>query len=335
MGVYSMSETEAPRRNDRHFLDFEMPIVELEQKITALQRASEAGQMNLDAEIVRLREKCDTLTREIFRKLTPWQIVALARHGQRPHLRDYIRHLCTEFEELHGDRAFADDAALVGGLARFRGRTVMILGHDKGRSVEQHIACNYGMPKPEGYRKARRLMRLAAHFKLPILSFIDSAGAYPGVDAEERGQHEAIAGNLACMATLPVPIIATIIGEGGSGGALAIALADLVCMQHYAIYSVISPEGCAAILWRDAAKAELAAGRLGLTADALQKHGFIDRIIEEPGGGAHRDPAQAARMLGDAIAEAMDSIRDLDDTARLQARRQRFLAFGTKTAPAG
>ncbi len=319
---------EAPRGSDRHVLDFEKPIVDLQQKIAELQRASREGAVDLESEVERLQEKCKQKTEDVFRKLTPWQVVAMARHGQRPHLRDYIARLFSDFEELHGDRNFADDAAMVGGIARFRGRPVMVLGHEKGRTLEQRLACNYGMPMPEGYRKARRLMELAARFKLPVMTFIDTAGAYPGIDAEQRGQHEAIASCLYCMCELDTPVIATVIGEGGSGGALAIALADRVCMQQYSIYSVISPEGCAAILWRDSAKAVEAAERLGLTANLLLERGFIDRIIEEPAGGAHRNYDAAAGLLGNVLQQELEAMGAIEVEQLKQQRRQRFMEFG-------
>lgn len=324
-----MSEVEVPRQGDRHCLDFEKPIVELRQKIEELQRASKDGAVDLDSEIENLQRKCDQVTKDIFRKLRPAQVVALARHGERPHVRDYVQRVFTDFEELHGDRSFADDAAIVGGIARFRGRPVLVLGHDKGRTLEQRIACNYGMPMPEGYRKARRLMQLAERFKLPVVSLVDTAGAYPGVDAEQRGQHEAIAGNLSCMASLETPIVAIIIGEGGSGGALALALADRVCMQRYAVYSVISPEGCAAILWHDAGKADEAADRLGLTSDLLLQRGFVDSIIEEPEGGAHRDYDAAAELLGNSLQQQLEALDAMDMQRLMQQRQQRFLSYGS------
>ena len=324
-----MSETENSRDNIKYCLDFEKPIVETRQKIEELQRAAGEGAVDLDSEIQRLRRKYDQATRDIFRKLTPPQVVALARHGQRPHTRDYIERLFTDFEELHGDRGFADDAAMVGGMARFRGRPVMLLGHEKGRTVEQRVACNYGMPMPEGYRKAKRLMLLAERFRLPLVCFVDTPGAYPGIDAEQRGQHEAIAASLSCMVSLDVPIIAVIIGEGGSGGALAIALADRVCMQQYAVYSVISPEGCAAILWHDAAKADEAAEKLELTAEQLLQKNVIDTIIEEPPGGAHRDYDSAAALVGTVLQQQLESLVVVDALQLKRQRQQRFMAYGS------
>ncbi|MFO0388038.1 MAG: acetyl-CoA carboxylase carboxyltransferase subunit alpha, partial [bacterium] len=271
------------------FLDFEQPISELETKIEELRFVQNDSAVDISEEIDRLKKKSEGLTKEIYAKLSPWQVSQVARHPQRPYTLDYIREIFTDFHELHGDRAFADDRSIVGGLARFNGQAVMVIGHQKGRDVKERTLRNFGMCKPEGYRKALRLMRLAEKFGLPVFTFVDTPGAYPGIDAEERGQSEAIGHNLFAMAELQVPIISTIIGEGGSGGALAIAMGDVVLMLQYATYSVISPEGCASILWKSAEKAPDAAETLGITAHRLKALGLIDRIINEPLGGAHRD----------------------------------------------
>src|SRR5579862_9618152 len=279
------------------FLDFEQPIAELEAKIEELRHVTSESEVNIQEEISRLQAKSRQLTSSIFANLTPWQITQLARHPRRPYTLDYIAAICTEFSELHGDRMFADDQAIVGGLGRIGGRPVMIIGHQKGRDTKERVRRNYGMPKPEGYRKALRLMRLAERFGLPLVTLIDTQGAYPGVGAEERGQSEAIARNLFEMSVLRVPIVTVVTGEGGSGGALAIGVCDRLLMLQYSTYSVISPEGCASILWKSQDKKEAAAEALNLTADRLNKLGLIDEIIEEPLGGAHRDaPATAARL---------------------------------------
>ena len=278
------------------FLDFEQPIAELEAKIDELRYVQDDSAVDISEEIQRLQKKSQALTKEIYAKLTPWQVAQVARHPHRPYSLDYVNQMFTGFEELHGDRVFADDPSIVGGLARFDGQSVMVIGHQKGRDTKDKIYRNFGMPRPEGYRKALRLMRLAEKFGIPVMTFVDTPGAYPGIGAEERGQSEAIGRNLFAMSELRVPIICTIIGEGGSGGALAIAVGDTVMMLQYATYSVISPEGCASILWKTADKAPEAAEILGITAGRLKTLGLIDRIINEPLGGAHRDHAQAARI---------------------------------------
>lgn len=311
-----------------NYLDFEQPIAELEAKINELRLMGNDSNLNLGDEIERLRAKVDQLTRSIFSKLTPWQIAQMARHPQRPYTLDYIKHIFTDFIELHGDRAFADDAAIVGGLARLEGRPVMLIGHQKGRDVKERARRNFGMPRPEGYRKAKRLMELAARFGLPILTFIDTPGAYPGIDAEERGQSEAIARNLFVMSELPTPIICTVIGEGGSGGALAIGVGDHVMMLQYSTYSVISPEGCAAILWKDAAKAPEAAEALGMTAPRLKELGLIDEIIEEPAGGAHRDIPLHMANVKQALLRALDSVSSLPVERLLERRYQKLMSYG-------
>src|SRR5690625_1345124 len=280
-----------------NFLDFERPIAELEAKIDELRYVGDDNELNISEEINRLQAKSRTLTEQIFSQLSAWQVAQLARHPQRPYTLDYVKHIFTEFEQLHGDRAYADDPAIVGGIARLDGRPVMVIGHQKGRDTKEKIRRNFGMPRPEGYRKALRLMQLAERFKLPVLTFIDTPGAYPGIDAEERGQSEAIAHNLYAMAELKTPIVTTVIGEGGSGGALAIGVGDRVFMLEYSIYSVISPEGCASILWKSADKAPDAAETLGITSKRLKELGFIDRIITEPLGGAHRDREAIAGRL--------------------------------------
>ncbi|WP_020395497.1 acetyl-CoA carboxylase carboxyltransferase subunit alpha [Thiolinea disciformis] len=309
------------------FLDFEQPIAELQAKIEEL-RFVDDTEINLSEEIAKLEEKAKTLTRSIFAKLTPRQIAQLARHPKRPYTLDLVKHLCTDFKELHGDRAFADDQAIVGGMARFRGQSVMVIGHQKGRDTAENIRRNFGMPRPEGYRKALRLMRLAEKFQMPIITFIDTPGAYPGVGAEERGQSEAIARNLYEMAQLRTPTIATVVGEGGSGGALAIGVADRVMMLQYATYSVISPEGCASILWKSADKAADAADAMGITADRLKALNLIDHIILEPLGGAHRDVAAAAQLVGDAIDSKLRELRHLPMEQLLEARHKKLISFG-------
>jgi acetyl-CoA carboxylase carboxyl transferase subunit alpha len=311
-----------------NYLDFEQPIAELEAKINELRLMGNDSNLNLGDEIERLRAKADQLTRSIFSKLTPWQVSQMARHPQRPYTLDYVKHLFTDFVEMHGDRAFADDAAIVGGLARLDGRPVMIIGHQKGRDTRERSRRNFGMPRPEGYRKAKRLMETAARFKLPVLTFIDTPGAYPGIDAEERGQSEAIARNLFVMADLPTPIVSTVIGEGGSGGALAIGVADHLMMLQYSTYSVISPEGCAAILWKDAAKAPEAAEALGITAPRLKELGLIDEIIEEPAGGAHRDLPQHMANVRQALLRALDQVSAMPLERLLERRYQRIMSHG-------
>lgn len=310
------------------FLDFEQPIAELQAKIEELRYVGDA-EINLSEEIARLEEKATSLTRSIFAKLTPRQISQLARHPKRPYTLDLIRYLFTDFRELHGDRAYADDKAIVGGLARFRGQSVMVIGHQKGRDTKENILRNFGMPRPEGYRKALRLMHLAEKFHLPIITFIDTPGAYPGIGAEERGQSEAIARNLYEMAKLRTPIICTVVGEGGSGGALAIGVGDLVMMLQYATYSVISPEGCASILWKSAEKSADAADAMGITADRLKSLGLIDQIIPEPLGGAHRDMESAAAAVGDALYANLRSLNVMKVDSLLDKRYQRIMGFGS------
>jgi acetyl-CoA carboxylase carboxyl transferase subunit alpha len=310
------------------FLDFEQPIAELEQKIESLRFVQDDSAVDISQEIARLSKKSRELTKDIYSKLTPWQVSKVARHPQRPYTLDYVAALCTDFVELHGDRAYADDHAIVGGLARFNGEAVMVIGHQKGRDTTEKIHRNFGMPRPEGYRKALRLMKLAEKFGVPLLTFVDTPGAYPGIGAEERGQSEAIGRNLYEMAGLRVPIVVTIIGEGGSGGALAIAVGDVTLMLQHSTYSVISPEGCAAILWKSADKASEAAERLGITAARLKALGLVDKVIPEPLGGAHRDPAEAAKSLKKAIADALRPLRDLSAAELLEHRQDRLVAFG-------
>ncbi len=311
-----------------NYLDFEQPIAELEAKINELRMMGNDSNLNLADEIERLNAKSVQLTRSIFSKLAPWQVSQMARHPQRPYTLDYVKHLMTDFVELHGDRAFADDAALVGGLARIDGRPLMLIGHQKGRDVRERARRNFGMPRPEGYRKAKRLMETAARFKLPILTLIDTPGAYPGMDAEERGQSEAIARNLFVMADLPTPIVSLVIGEGGSGGALAIGVSDHLMMLRYSTYSVISPEGCAAILWKDAAKAPEAAEALGITAPRLKELGLIDEIVEEPEGGAHRDLDAHMQTVKAAILRALDQVESMPLDRLLERRYLRLMSMG-------
>ncbi len=310
------------------FLDFEQPIAELETKIEELRFVQDDSAVDISEEIDRLQKKNLGLTKEIYSKLNAWQISQVARHPQRPYALDYIQHLFTDFEELHGDRAFADDHAIVGGLARFNGQPVMIIGHQKGRDTKEKIFRNFGMPRPEGYRKALRLMRLAEKFGLPIFTFIDTPGAYPGIGAEERGQSEAIGRNLYVMAELKVPVICTVIGEGGSGGALAIAVGDMLLMLQYSTYSVISPEGCASILWKSADKAPEAAETLGITATRLKTLGLVDRVIPEPLGGAHRDYHAMMRSLKSALQESLSQIQSKSLDAMLKSRYERLMNYG-------
>jgi acetyl-CoA carboxylase carboxyl transferase subunit alpha len=310
------------------FLDFEQPISELETKIEELRFVQNDSAVDISEEIDRLKKKSEGLTKEIYAKLSPWQVSQVARHPQRPYTLDYIREICTDFHELHGDRAFADDRSIVGGVARFNGQAVMVIGHQKGRDVKERTLRNFGMCKPEGYRKALRLMRLAEKFGLPVFTFVDTPGAYPGIDAEERGQSEAIGHNLFAMAELQVPIISTIIGEGGSGGALAIAMGDVVLMLQYATYSVISPEGCASILWKSADKAPDAAETLGITAHRLKALGLIDRIVSEPLGGAHRDHKAMAQMLKRALADALRQFQGVKIKDLIAQRHERIMAYG-------
>ena len=311
-----------------NYLDFEQPIADLEAKIQELRHASSAPAVNIDAEVHALQEKLRKRTAAIFRDLTPWQVSQLARHPARPYTLDYLRVICDEFQELAGDRAFADDNAIVGGLARIDGRAVMVIGHEKGRDTKAKVRRNFGMPKPEGYRKALRLMKLAERFGLPVLTFIDTAGAWPGIDAEERGQSEAIARNLLEMAELRVPIVCTVIGEGGSGGALAIGVGDRTLMLEYSTYSVITPEGCASILWRDAAKAKDAAEQMGITADRLLKLGLVDKVVREPTGGAHRNPVQMAKRLKAVLLNELDALDDVPVDELLERRYRRLRGYG-------
>jgi acetyl-CoA carboxylase carboxyl transferase subunit alpha len=313
--------------NSNH-LEFEQPIAELQAKIDELRNVGSDNALNLDEEIQRLQAKMRQKLRGIFKDLTPWQISQLSRHPLRPYTLDYVDYLFDEFHELHGDRAFADDHAIVGGLARFRDRAVMVIGQQKGRDTKAKIFRNFGMARPEGYRKALRLMKLAERFRLPILTFIDTPGAYPGVGAEERGQSEAIATNLKYMARLPVPVICTVIGEGGSGGALAIGVGDRVNILQYSTYSVISPEGCASILWKDAALAEDAASALGITSDRLLQLGLVDEVIPEPLGGAHKDPEKVAAQVGDCLIAQLEELDNLTTDALLEERHQRLLSYG-------
>ena len=309
----------------RQALDFERPIVELENKIAELKQL---GGPQLEIEIRRLERKARQLQREVFSELSAWQKVLLSRHPLRPFTLDYVARFVEDFVELHGDRAFRDDESIVGGVGRFRGRAVMILGHQKGRGTKENMKRNFGMTRPEGYRKALRLMRTAARLGLPILTFIDTPGAYPGIDAEERGQAEAIAKNLEVMARLPVPIIATVIGEGGSGGALALGVADRILMLEYSVYSVISPEGCASILWKDQKKVETAAREMKMTANDLHELGIADVIVQEPAGGAHRDPEAAADAVGEAVWRELSAVSALTVDARLEARYGKFRRMG-------
>ncbi|KPK07531.1 MAG: acetyl-CoA carboxylase carboxyl transferase subunit alpha [Betaproteobacteria bacterium SG8_39] len=310
------------------FLDFEQPIAELEQRIEELRFVQEDSAVDISQEIERLTRKSQSLTKEIYAKLTPWQVAQVARHPQRPYVLDYLPMLFTHFEEFHGDRLFADDASIVGGLARFGGQACVVIGHQKGRDTKEKILRNFGMPKPEGYRKALRLMQLAEKFALPVFSFVDTPGAYPGIDAEERGQSEAIGRNLFAMAGLRVPIIVTVIGEGGSGGALAIAVGDVVLMLQYATYSVISPEGCASILWRSADKAPAAADALGITANRLKTLGLIDRVLSEPLGGAHRDPQAMGQTLRKALADALRQLQGKKPKELVDERLERLMGYG-------
>ncbi len=310
------------------FLEFEQPIAELEQKIDALRFVQDDSAVDIADEIDRLQKKSDGLVKDTYSKLSSAQISQVARHPQRPYTLDYVRMLFTDFHELHGDRSFADDQAIVGGLARFNGQTVMVIGHQKGRDTKEKVIRNFGMPRPEGYRKALRLMKLAEKFEIPIFTFVDTPGAFPGIDAEERGQSEAIGRNLFVMAELKVPIITSIIGEGGSGGALAIGVGDVTLMLQYSVYSVITPEGCAAILWRTAEKANEAAEAMGITAHRLKALGLIDRIISEPVGGAHRDHEAAAQLLKRGLSEALRQFQGVRVKDLLAQRLERISKFG-------
>lgn len=313
------------------FLDFEQTIADLQGKIDELRFVQDDSAVDISEEISRLERKIQQLTKTIYGKLTPWQVAQVARHPQRPYTLDYVSHFVTDFLELHGDRAFADDHAIVGGIGRFNGQPVMVIGHQKGRDTKEKIFRNFGMPRPEGYRKAKRLMQLAEKFEMPILAFIDTPGAYPGIGAEERGQSEAIGHNLFVMTELRVPIICTVIGEGGSGGALAIAVGDRVLMMQYGTYSVISPEGCASILWKSAEKAPDAAETMGITANRLKALNLIDGIVQEPLGGAHRDHQAAAIALKKAIAENLRQIGQMSVEQMLEARYERLMAYGRFT----
>ena len=310
------------------FLEFEQPIAELEAKIEELRFVQDDSAVDIADEINRLQKKGQTLVKDTYAKLTPWQVAQVARHPQRPYTLDYIRLMFTDWHELHGDRSFADDPSIVGGMGRFNGQAVMVIGHQKGHDTKERAYRNFGMPRPEGYRKALRLMKLAEKFGLPIMTFIDTPGAFPGIDAEERGQSEAIGRNLFEMSRLSVPVISTIIGEGGSGGALAIGVSDVTLMLQYAIYSVISPEGCAAILWKTAERAPDAAEALGVTAHRLKALGLIDRLVSEPAGGAHRDHAQMAQLLRRALGDALRQFTGTDVETLLVQRHARLMAYG-------
>lgn len=311
-----------------NFLDFERPIADLEEKIEELRHVDSDPGVNIGEEIDRLRSKSEALTRSIFGKLTPWQVARLARHPRRPYTLDYLSRAFTEFTELHGDRYFADDGAIVGGVARLDGHPVVVVGHQKGRTTKENIGRSFGMPRPEGYRKALRLFRMAERFRTPVVTFIDTPGAYPGVGAEERGQSEAIARNLHVLSTLDVPVLCTVIGEGGSGGALAIGVADRVVMLQYGTYSVISPEGCASILWKSADRAADAAKAMGITSDRLMELGLIDRIVTEPLGGAHRDPDTMAESLQAVLVEELEALVGMDVEVLKRRRYQRLMSYG-------
>ena len=315
-----------------NYLDFEQPIADLEAKIQDLRQASSGNAVNIDPELRALQDKLRLRTAQIFRDLHPWQVSQLARHPARPYTNDYIASICDGFQELAGDRAYSDDAAIVGGIGRINGRSVMIIGHQKGRDTKAKVRRNFGMPRPEGYRKALRLMKMAERFKLPLLTFIDTPGAYPGIGAEERGQSEAIARNLLEMAELKIPIVCTVIGEGGSGGALAIGVGDRTVMLEYSTYSVISPEGCASILWKDAGKARIAAEQLGLTAKRLLDLGLVDKLVREPIGGAHRNPKQMARRLKAVLMNEIDALEGLPVDTLLEKRYQRLRGYGAYEA---
>jgi acetyl-CoA carboxylase carboxyl transferase subunit alpha len=314
----------------RHYLDFEKPIAELEDKIEELRHLSNSAELNIADEVSRLETKLDRQLHQAYARLTPWQKVQIARHPDRPHGQDFIRGLITEFTPLAGDRAFAEDRAIIGGIGRFREHSVMVLAHVKGAATESRMRHNFGMARPEGYRKAKRLMELADHFHLPVLSFVDTAGAYPGIDAEARGQAEAIARAIETCLKIEVPLVATVIGEGGSGGAIALAAGNRVLMLEHAVYSVISPEGCASILWRVADKAQDAAEALKLTAQDLARLGIVDGVVTEPLGGGHRAPEKTIVAVGDAIAEALRPLLSLDGAALRAQRRDKFLAIGAK-----
>lgn len=313
---------------DLNFLNFEQPIAELQAKITELHRVERENEVDISDAVRQLEQKCQSLTTSIFSDLSSWQISQISRHPSRPYTLDYIEHLFTDFEELHGDRTYADDPAIVCGLARLGELPVMVIGHQKGRDTKEKIYRNFGMPRPEGYRKALRVMKMAERFHLPIITLIDTPGAYPGIGAEERGQSEAIARNLFEMAQLKVPVICTIIGEGGSGGALAIGVGDRLIMLEYSTYSVISPEGCASILWKSADKAQLAAEAMGITADRVREQGLLDEVVREPLGGAHRDVPLIALNLREVLVRHLDELRQLSVEAMLAKRYQRLMAYG-------
>jgi acetyl-CoA carboxylase carboxyl transferase subunit alpha len=313
---------------DLKFLDFEQPIAELEAKIEELRYVGDDSEVNINEEVVRLKSKSESLTKSIFAKLTPWQVARVARHESRPYTMDYLRMISPDFQELHGDRMYADDPAIIGGVGRIDGRAVMFIGHQKGRDTKERVRRNYGMPKPEGYRKAQRLMKLAEKFSLPVVTFIDTPGAYPGLGAEERGQSEAIARSLYLMAALKTPIISVVIGEGGSGGALAIGVGDRLLMLQYAVYSVISPEGCASILWKSAEKAEAAAEAMRITAQSLNEFGLVDEVLAEPLGGAHRNPVEMAEIIRNAVLKSIDELGALSIEQVLEQRQQRLASFG-------
>ena len=313
---------------DLKFLDFEQPIAELEAKIEELRYVGDDSEININDEVGRLKSKSEALTKSIFSKLSPWQVARVARHESRPYTMDYLHMIAPDFQELHGDRMYADDPAVIGGVGRIDGRPVMFIGHQKGRDTKDRVRRNYGMPKPEGYRKAQRLMRLAEKFSLPVVTFIDTPGAYPGVGAEERGQSEAIAQSLYLMATLKTPIISVVIGEGGSGGALAIGVGDRLLMLQYAIYSVISPEGCASILWKSAEKAEVAAEAMRITAPSLNEFGLVDEVLSEPLGGAHRSPKEMAEVIRNAVLKSLDELDGVSIELLLEQRQQRLAGFG-------
>ncbi len=311
-----------------NFLDFEQPIAELEAKIRELQYATEDAEINISEEVATLQKKCEAMTQSIFSSLTPWQTAQMARHPQRPYTQFYIDQIFTDFDELHGDRLYADDSAIIGGIARLNDKPVMVIGHEKGRDTKEKIKRNFGMPRPEGYRKAKRLMEMAERFDMPILTFIDTPGAYPGIGAEERGQSEAIARNLFVMADIKVPTICTVIGEGGSGGALAIGLGDRVMMMQYSVYSVISPEGCASILYKSADRAADAADAMGITSERLLELGLIDRIVEEPLGGAHRSPEEAAKSLRKALEDELSNLTKKPIDTLQRDRDAKWRAYG-------
>jgi len=313
---------------DMKFLDFEQPIAELEAKIEELRYVGDDSEININEEVARLKSKSESLTKSIFSKLSPWQIARVARHESRPYTQDYLSMMAPDFQELHGDRMYADDPAIIGGVGRIDGHAVMFIGHQKGRDTKERVRRNYGMPKPEGYRKAQRLMRMAEKFSMPVVTFIDTPGAYPGVGAEERGQSEAIAHSLYLMAGLKTPIISVVIGEGGSGGALAIGVGDKLLMLQYSIYSVISPEGCASILWKSAEKAEDAAEAMRITASQLNEFDLVDEVLEEPLGGAHRNPKEAADIVRNALLKSLDELGSLSTEQLLEERQRRLSSFG-------